>query len=334
MIALSDEGGKLEESYRYAPYGEAYKQNHLEKAHNQSVNPIRFAGRYLDSTSDLYSMRARDYDASTGRFLQTDPIECSSGSGCASSYIYAEDRPTALVDPSGEKAMGVQDISLPGPKTVNVTFFVYGMPWRPRNTAILGFGGWRWESLKGSGGNLKKHFVCHWDPARDPDEPGYALPWVYDDTNNELGRRHGDVSDEKNRILECGRLAFMPQAIYRQKSAYVYKAAYWGRGAKALKLDIVKRYYAELYDSEDEDPRSFLNRWNYSLGSPTVAVNHWDPEKIYSYVVRVCMNSGLPSGGWMSIWNGHGQGSGSVTPEKLERIEDALDMCTLGSWQH
>ena len=66
---------------------------------------MRYAGQYLDTVSDLYNMRAREYEPETGRFLQVDPLECDSGGACGSTYVYVEDQPTVKVDPSGERAM-------------------------------------------------------------------------------------------------------------------------------------------------------------------------------------------------------------------------------------
>ena len=47
---------------------------------------------------DLYSYKARDYMASIGRLLQTDPAGCSAGMNL---YAYAEDDPVNLSDPTG-----------------------------------------------------------------------------------------------------------------------------------------------------------------------------------------------------------------------------------------
>jgi RHS repeat-associated protein len=103
VIALTDEHGKPIRSYRYSPYGGSYVSGRSGDAEADSLSSIRFAGQYLDSESDLYNMRAREYQPETGRFLQTDPLECDSGGACGSVYAYVEDQPTVKVDPSGEK---------------------------------------------------------------------------------------------------------------------------------------------------------------------------------------------------------------------------------------
>jgi RHS repeat-associated protein len=65
---------------------------------------MRFAGEYLDTATTLYHLRARQYDPAVGRFLALDPVAPSLGMSYVSGYLYANSRPTALVDPSGMSA--------------------------------------------------------------------------------------------------------------------------------------------------------------------------------------------------------------------------------------
>jgi RHS repeat-associated protein len=107
VVELSDAKGKLVESYRYSPYGESYGPGASGEAQDTELNPIRFTGQYLDSESDLYNMRAREYAPETGAFLQTDPLEADSGALAVGAYVYVGDQPTVMTDPSGERgAMG------------------------------------------------------------------------------------------------------------------------------------------------------------------------------------------------------------------------------------
>jgi hypothetical protein len=57
-------------------------------------------------------MRAREYVPETGRFLETDPIQCDSGGACGSTYVYVDDQPTTKVDPSGECSMAGLGMSM------------------------------------------------------------------------------------------------------------------------------------------------------------------------------------------------------------------------------
>lgn len=345
VIALTDEKGRLEESYRYAPYGEAYKTNHLDKAHNQSVNPIRFAGQYLDSTSDFYNMRARDYDPEMGRFLQSDPIECSSGSGCASAYIYADDRPTALVDPSGEKAMGLPSLPLPGRRVLNVTFLVWhvaGGNWAPDNSDPLGGApGWRWQALNGTHGSGQV-FTCHPKKSASGGYTGQINtegrrkpPWIYNDlvgTKAALDE-HGTPAQEKKMIQECYRQANVPAKMALKGYVYV-TPPFTPRMIKIGSLpDIAKRFYLEMYEKSEGpklNPSNHLAKWpgNFTKGyAPVVSAN--DAAMVYDYVKRVCNNSRLPSGGWMGIHT-DAQSQWRLTNQKLDAIQDALNECTLG----
>jgi RHS repeat-associated protein len=62
---------------------------------------MKFTGEYLDPTG-LYHLRARQYDPAIGRFLRPDPVEHAVRSPFIAGYVYAANRPTVLVDPSGE----------------------------------------------------------------------------------------------------------------------------------------------------------------------------------------------------------------------------------------
>jgi RHS repeat-associated protein len=53
----------------------------------------------LRTFADLYYNRYRDYDTTTGRYIQADPIGLAGG---ANAYLYAEANPLKYVDPSGQ----------------------------------------------------------------------------------------------------------------------------------------------------------------------------------------------------------------------------------------
>jgi RHS repeat-associated protein len=64
-------------------------------------NPLQYTGAYQDSTSGNgnYYLRARNYDPGNGRFTSTDPV--SRGGPAVSPYVYADNNPVALTDPTG-----------------------------------------------------------------------------------------------------------------------------------------------------------------------------------------------------------------------------------------
>ena len=50
-------------------------------------------------------MRARNYDPTTGRFTQRDPVAPQVGTPFVSPYVFALDRPTFFGDPTGDSVV-------------------------------------------------------------------------------------------------------------------------------------------------------------------------------------------------------------------------------------
>ena len=67
---------------------------------------MRYTGELYDARTDLYHLRARQYDAGLGRFTATDPVWPSPFVPYPSAYAYVGSRPTAMTDPSGMVAVG------------------------------------------------------------------------------------------------------------------------------------------------------------------------------------------------------------------------------------
>ncbi|WP_373295423.1 RHS repeat domain-containing protein [Neogemmobacter tilapiae] len=64
---------------------------------------IRFPGQWFQSESGLHQNWMRDYDPTTGRYLQADPLGLVDG---ASVYGYARGNPGRYSDPRGEQVEG------------------------------------------------------------------------------------------------------------------------------------------------------------------------------------------------------------------------------------
>jgi RHS repeat-associated protein len=97
--ALTDPAGAVTDRYTYVAFGELVEQE------GATDNPYRYTGQQYDEASGLYSLRARYYDPSAGRFLSADPLEQWRNVRELNRYSYAANDPVNLSDPSGRQAM-------------------------------------------------------------------------------------------------------------------------------------------------------------------------------------------------------------------------------------
>ena len=91
VFATDDTGAKVWEA-SYLPFGGVHV----------SAGPaidLRFPGQWFHASSGLHQNWMRDYDPTTGRYLQADPLGLVAG---ASLYGYAWQNPGRYVDPYGE----------------------------------------------------------------------------------------------------------------------------------------------------------------------------------------------------------------------------------------
>jgi len=96
---LTKSTGVTEWTYVYEPFGSP--RSTTQNDPSAPTNLMRYTGQLFDTGPSLYHLRARQYDPSNGRFLQLDPQAPSLSDAYLSSYLYAENRPTVLTDPSG-----------------------------------------------------------------------------------------------------------------------------------------------------------------------------------------------------------------------------------------
>jgi RHS repeat-associated protein len=96
---LSDSAGAVQWSYGYEPFGTASLET--KNVASAPDNPLRYTHAYLDPTTSLYHLRARDYAPASGRFLSIDPLAPALSDPYVSAYVYADNRPSYLIDPSG-----------------------------------------------------------------------------------------------------------------------------------------------------------------------------------------------------------------------------------------
>lgn len=104
VIALTDGGGGLEETYIYDAFGRATATS------SAGAGPVSFLGnRFLFNCREwlnevgIYDYRNRAYSPSLGRFMQTDPISFMAGD--VNLYRYVGNNPANWVDPYGADAV-------------------------------------------------------------------------------------------------------------------------------------------------------------------------------------------------------------------------------------
>ncbi len=99
ITQVSDPTGAVVEAYHYDGFGNIIATT--VGTTPAPDNPLLFQGQYLDTATGLYYMRARNYDPTTGRFTQRDPVLPEAGTPVVSPYVFAGDQPTVNGDATG-----------------------------------------------------------------------------------------------------------------------------------------------------------------------------------------------------------------------------------------
>jgi len=93
---VTDSTGAKLRSTEYDPFG------NWRAANGQSNIQMLYQGQQQDPESNLYYLRARYYDTTTGRFISKDPVEGTLGNPQSQNgYNYANDNPVNFSDPLG-----------------------------------------------------------------------------------------------------------------------------------------------------------------------------------------------------------------------------------------
>jgi RHS repeat-associated protein len=90
---MTDSSGTVVWAADYKPFGEA------TVIISTITNNLRFPGQYYDAETGLHYNYYRDYDPTTGKFLQADPIGIQAGSNHL--YTYGGNNPIIFIDPFG-----------------------------------------------------------------------------------------------------------------------------------------------------------------------------------------------------------------------------------------
>lgn len=93
---LLDEKGTLTDTYAYNAYGE------LTERTGETENHYLYTGEYYDGTTNLYYLRARYMNPSTGTFISMDSYQGDMYEPVTlHKYLYANANPVKYSDPSG-----------------------------------------------------------------------------------------------------------------------------------------------------------------------------------------------------------------------------------------
>jgi RHS repeat-associated protein len=95
--AVLDPNNKIRWRWLSEPFGTTAAETN-PSALGVFTQPLRFPGQYADAESGLFYNWHRYFDATTGRYTQSDPIGLRGG---VNTYAYVGGNPTSKADPTG-----------------------------------------------------------------------------------------------------------------------------------------------------------------------------------------------------------------------------------------
>ncbi len=100
---LSDESANIVWLADYSPFGLAIVNEDTDLDGNAVTLNLRFPGQYFDGETGLHYNYFRDYDPTTGRYIQSDPIGLVGG---LNTYGYVGGNPLSYIDQFGLRSLG------------------------------------------------------------------------------------------------------------------------------------------------------------------------------------------------------------------------------------
>ncbi len=107
---ITNSAGVSVATYTYNPFG---TQRLNTTTPGYASNPLKYTGQHLDPTGN-YNLRARQYNPTHGRFTQVDPLAADTDGAYPSAYLYGNNNPALLVDPSGMRVGVKRRVNLKG----------------------------------------------------------------------------------------------------------------------------------------------------------------------------------------------------------------------------
>jgi RHS repeat-associated protein len=95
-VLATDAAGAVVWAARYLPFGGI---DAISVDTGALTQDLRFPGQWFQAETGLHQNGMRDYDPTTGRYLQADPLGLVDG---PSVYGYARQSPVRFIDPTGE----------------------------------------------------------------------------------------------------------------------------------------------------------------------------------------------------------------------------------------
>jgi RHS repeat-associated protein len=109
IVGISDSAGNLIASYTYDAWGKVTSVTGSNTAIGE-LNPFRYRSYYYDSDIQLYYLQSRYYDPETGRFINSDNVNClgfSIENISYNAFAYCENEPVGHIDLLGYWAYDV-----------------------------------------------------------------------------------------------------------------------------------------------------------------------------------------------------------------------------------
>ena len=221
-VGLTDDTGLTVNSYSYDSFGNVL--NTTEAV----ANDFEFVGGYglMSNASGTTFVRARNYDAVTGRWLSADPIGINGGENL---YVYCGNDSTVYIDIDGHGWMVYWDMGEEG----NVSE-QWGSNWQKDNNLYYGHAQYIFEDGSSFGFGVKHQWYTKYTGIGD----GLFLEYDKERTKKELSYKHIQPYDGKRYDDEL-----MSEAIKNVKKDEKWNNySLFGRNCQNFADEVIKEY--------------------------------------------------------------------------------------------